>query len=460
MIDFATVVPSRSCRNDEKLVAHIMQYMRRALQELPTMPLLDILLLTIKDNQYALLLLKNPNLPLSHTSYMLRLLELMNIFLAYCEPGTGFVAEALLYRAAIAFLYRQDEHAIFNYQLVGEINPALGRMFMGGVVGQMAQMRLLNRPKNEFNNAMLILPIMADVRCNSKAPYGRLLRPTWSLPKDASFVRERPFVRLLIADRHVRCDYCLAYAPFTLIPCRSCSLVMYCSTRCYDRAQNEYHKVECSLGSILRSQFGNAEFLAARVTIRLYHLFNDIDVLTTYIRNLPRSIPHASYEIPGGVAGRFAEESYMKLYFLATNRSKLSRAELKRDGINACKIAQMIQRHLNLGNGELLLAELMVRHLQIARTNALTLYRAVDDPAVAAPAAPGNTPFAMVLTTTGSMFNHSNEPNVDYTLAVDGAIAFKTKRNIPRDEQLFINYCGGRKRGISPGKKSAVGQTV
>ncbi|XP_035894294.1 uncharacterized protein LOC118504210 [Anopheles stephensi] len=86
-----------------------------------------------------------------------------------------------------------------------------------------------------------------------------------------------------------------------------------------------------------------------------------------------------------------------------------------------------------------LFAELTVRHLHILRVNALVLHCSVDEPSKDEYSS-SSVPYALVLVTTGSMFNHSCDANVEYCLSPDGAIMFVAKRCIPRGTQMHINY--------------------
>lgn len=41
----------------------------------------------------------------------------------------------------------------------------------------------------------------------------------------------------------------------------------------------------------------------------------------------------------------------------------------------------------------------------------------------------------------GSIYNHATDPNADYTLNITKRIAtIKAKRNIPKDEEIYISY--------------------
>uniref|UniRef100_A0A182N3X0 MYND-type domain-containing protein n=1 Tax=Anopheles dirus TaxID=7168 RepID=A0A182N3X0_9DIPT len=435
------------CRNDQKLVAHVLQYMTQALEAVDPLPVMDDLHISCKSNERALQLLADRFLLLSHgmasPDNMLHQLERLNVFLAHSEPGTAAALEALIERTSIAFHLQQDHYCVYNYSLL-TASGSTGRVC--SLLYNAARTRRFGSPmRSPFGGDTGRQRIYANVRCATSAPYGRLLLSTGALQQGTVVVRERPFARLLIADRHVRCDYCLAYAPFTLEPCQSCSLVMFCSQYCKNRAHSEYHTVECSLGTLLRTQHTNAEFLAARITIRLYNMFGDADLLAGFVRNIPKKTPNASYETPeGGRPGSSPEQSYARLYHLATNRTRRKRPELKQDGIVACRIARLLRDQLGLAEYTSLeiLAEVTVRHIQVARTNALTLYRAANDPAAAVPAGLGGrtAPFALVLTSTGSQFNHACEPNVDYAIAEDGAIVFQTNRPVTPNEQMFITY--------------------
>uniref|UniRef100_A0A182XIP6 MYND-type domain-containing protein n=1 Tax=Anopheles quadriannulatus TaxID=34691 RepID=A0A182XIP6_ANOQN len=74
--------------------------------------------------------------------------------------------------------------------------------------------------------------------------YGRHVVTTRRLKVGDVVMLDTPFVKMLQEDcRYVRCDFCHAERPFTLIPCEGCTWVMYCSAECLSKAYDQYHRI-------------------------------------------------------------------------------------------------------------------------------------------------------------------------------------------------------------------------
>ncbi|XP_035901755.1 SET and MYND domain-containing protein 4-like [Anopheles stephensi] len=432
------IVASRSCRNGKKLVAFIIeQNMRLNHSYAPIVTFWS----NVKDNYHALWLyellntlyssqcLNTPNLQMYQ-------LKQLNIMIAYSTPGSKQLTEAYLKRARIAYAREEDFYCLYNISHAEEVSTthftsddSIQAMYYRARVRRNGSIDPTPHNGRTFENCL------SEVDCKDSVNYGRHLVGRQTFGSGNTVLSEVPFVSLLVHNFWLRCHHCLIYAPLVLIPCQYCSLAQFCSDTCRNRAYEEYHSMECAIMPILLAQCTPIQFLALRLTIRVYKMFlGTSDALDAYIRTLSEDIRANEYSTPS------PKPDYRKIYRLATNRKHLSRKTLTSDGLRAVSLARMLVREHGLPTSFVeLLAELTVRHLHILRSNALVLHCSVDEPSKDEYSS-SSVPYALVLVTTGSMFSHSCDANVDYSLSPDGAIMFVANRYIPRGTQMHINY--------------------
>ncbi|XP_035892090.1 SET and MYND domain-containing protein 4-like [Anopheles stephensi] len=435
------LVTSNSCRNDKKLVAFIIERRMRLIEVV--MPMV-MFLSNVKENFRALWFYNNyecnipPNAsrPLTTAYRKRRHQERLNMLIAYSTPGSQLNVGGYLKRAHISFFNKEDFYCLYNIYHAKKAN--LTFVESSSSVPRLYNSALVRGSGSIYPSPLkerLVVSCFSLVECRDSTNYGRHLNARQNLARGDTALREMPFVSLLIKDLWMRCHHCLIYAPLVLIPCQSCSLALFCSETCRDLAHEEYHSMECAIMPILLGQYTPIQFLALRLTIRVYKMFlGTSDALDAYIRNLSDDVNANEYSTPS------AKPDYRKIYGLTTNRKHLSRKTLTNDGLRAVSLARMLVRKHCLPNSFVkLLAELTVRHLHILRSNALVLHCSVDEPSKDEYSS-SSVPYALVLVTTGSMFNHSCDANVEYSLSPDGAIMFVAKRCIPRGTQMHINY--------------------
>lgn len=432
------LVASRSCRNDRKLVEFIIQQ---------RMVLLDTQWLLStgwfkKDNDLALRMYER--IPTTFNSHSVLKL---NQVIAYSEPRSERLKHAYLQRAVHAYANREDFYCMYNLWHLEEVDE------IGGLLNPLYQelYQELSRAACDRRSGIVnpspqhdvhYQHCFANVLCKELPECGRFLTPQRRCNRGSTVMCERPYVRLLVADRYFRCHYCLAHVPLVLIPCPTCSSTLYCSNTCRNRAYDEYHALECAILACLRIQFTTLEHLAVRLTCRVINMFaGQLDQLEPYVRSLLASFTPSSHSTP---YGRDAPESpckqYARIYHLATNRRQITRAALTENGLRAVSLAKLLVEQNKLPAGLLpIIAELTVRHMHIAAANVLPLHRSDADPAVESQNKT-STRYALVLLTTGSRLNHACNSNLAYQLTQNGTVSFLAKHHLCPGMQLTINY--------------------
>ncbi|XP_058128396.1 SET and MYND domain-containing protein 4-like [Anopheles ziemanni] len=448
--------------SDESLVKHVHRFAPHVLDSYGFItPIVNFLFCRLKNNVWAQISyehmeVENYPYPVPSTTddpvnlddryrLMMRHLERLNQKIAYTEPGTEQLVEAFIERALLSYTFGEDWIAMFNLKLAITIDciPVT-------LVDSVKELYLeaYGRAKGMFYPSIgnrINPPLCYSEAYMAENPLsGRHLLARRSLSRGELVTREWPFVRLLTADNLLRCDYCLVYLPFALIPCGGCSQALYCTLTCCMRAFEEYHALECSFIGILRSHYTFLEQLGARLTLRAIRLCNGS---MEQLGVLSANRGGYNYNVPLGFNSD-PRMAYGMINNLSTNRNRLKARGLFRDGAKAIGLAKLlgpeIERIYQTKNDytlQMVVAEHLVHHLQIARVNTLYLWRSVEDPEQATNCRTNSKPFAAVLLANGSLFNHSCVPNVHYTLEPStGAILFAANNDIPRNTMLNINY--------------------
>lgn len=115
-----------------------------------------------------------------------------------------------------------------------------------------------------------------EVKRNSQ--YGRYVVTNADLKVGTVIIEEKPFSAILIpAERFKRCENCLQSNSLSLIPCKNCSDVMYCSETCREIAYTKFHKFECGMVKILDDMFDYRNHFALKIFFESLDKFQSLD---------------------------------------------------------------------------------------------------------------------------------------------------------------------------------------
>lgn len=130
------------------------------------------------------------------------------------------------------------------------------------------------------------VPFVADCVEMHRNPYdGRHLRATRKLKVGDVVAIEKPFCTLVAsAHQYERCEHCGEERDRNLIPCESCTAVMFCSRECRTEAMGSYHQYECaSVEVIKRLNLDPIVMTPIRLMLSALALFKgDIETLYDY----------------------------------------------------------------------------------------------------------------------------------------------------------------------------------
>ncbi|KAJ9579142.1 hypothetical protein L9F63_024750 [Diploptera punctata] len=257
---------------------------------------------------------------------------------------------------------------------------------------------------------------------------------------------EKPFASVLLPDSFgTHCFNCLRHSE-TLLPCRFCSNVMYCSEECRSSSWDKNHSVDCSILSILQNlEINKMGFLALKILI--------IVRKTTDFKNMLISLQNEENleERKKGFNNNncYSSSDYSPIYWLVGNTEKRTVSDLFRRSITAACILHCLETmtdffsDIDVNQYKYEIGGLLLRHLQnlpcnahevseLVKTNAkhleegASLWESIEIGAAA---------YAML-----SLVNHSCDPNVVRHSYEGDTAVLRAIRPIATGEQVLDNY--------------------
>nr|XP_040230859.2 SET and MYND domain-containing protein 4-like [Anopheles coluzzii] len=273
--------------------------------------------------------------------------------------------------------------------------------------------------------------------------YGRHVVTTRRLKVGDVVMLDTPFVKTLQEDcRYVRCDFCHAERPFTLIPCEGCTCVMYCSQECLSKAFDQYHRYECGVMRVAYSVCGRFPATALRATATAISIFDgDLVALQNHLDALDES------QVNGFTMDwRMAtpKDVYSTMHMLTTNQERRGLVDRTYQILVAILLHKAMVERTELGpkckaspKMDKLLFDLILRHAQTIRCNhqLLSFYEGQPEEKGFEHKLYGAACYPSV-----SMLNHSCASNVRRLILPDGRCAMIVIRPIGKDCQLFDSY--------------------
>lgn len=132
--------------------------------------------------------------------------------------------------------------------------------------------KIASLPDLSYGQSDEILSASSAVRIEYNCDMGRHIVATRDILPGDVLVIEKPYASILLPDAYsTYCFHCLQRSD-SLIPCNSCTLVLYCNESC--RAQNweQSHRTECDLlPSLLKYGCSKMELLAVRILLIATH---------------------------------------------------------------------------------------------------------------------------------------------------------------------------------------------
>lgn len=238
------------------------------------------------------------------------------------------------------------------------------------------------------------------------------------------------------SSRYHRCINCLDENSLNLIPCPFCTNAMFCSQKCFNRANDEYHRFECPISDYLLVHFNKIHLSALRVSLKAIKSFESINGMVEFCRENDNSnVTTFSFNHTRNFG---PVERYKQVHCLATNQDKRKPSDLFQRATIAAVLYNQLLQHTELtdilssSESKSAFLEILFRHLQTSATNFHTLGLAETPTMEGIDYANGAYPFC-------SLLNHSCAPNI-CRMSIGRKMMVFTLRVIKQGEQLFDNY--------------------
>ncbi|XP_049295485.1 SET and MYND domain-containing protein 4 [Anopheles funestus] len=385
-----------------------------------------------------------------------------NESIAFSEKGTEDRAIAFANRSMICYELQRYEECLENIRLARDSNypeRLAGKLVKREEDARKALLAAANKHsavKGSDNsqahggevklsyNAYETLPQVAEcLELAESEKFGRFIVTNRQLNAGDVVILEQPFCRLLRdVYRCIRCDFCLKESIFTLIPCERCTVAMYCTAECMDKAYKQYHRVECPIIRNMWRIFTKLPVLSLRVVITAIYSFDyNLQAMEEHLGELDKKKVNAFTMDWTKATSR---DVYDTVHVLETNANARDSKDRMLRVFFTTIISKLLMEHTDLGiicgldfdlSG--LLGNLILRHLQTSAVNMHSLHYMEYQPDQQLYELENHASACFPLL---SMLNHSCAPNVTRVTLLDGRCAVIVNRPIPKGGQLYDNY--------------------
>lgn len=285
------------------------------------------------------------------------------------------------------------------------------------------------------------VPYVADcLELYQNKKYGRHIIANRNLDVGDIIAIEDAFCVLLPREKlYGQCDNCFIENSRSLIPCKYCTAVMYCSEKCYDVAMKNYHQYECPIIDDIHKMLKYTEdVFPLRMTFRAIANFGSVNDLTAFLSESDGQNNNVFNMDLGSTMGISPRESYAQIYSIQKETSNLCRYRLFY--LPSIYLELMRKTSMTKQFPENLLLKLIRHHIQLLPAPIILEYvlkqgdvSVIND--VNEDVALGMYPFR-------SLINHACLSNIAFTFSGTRAIV-SVLAPIKAGEQLFESYSYG-----------------
>lgn len=113
--------------------------------------------------------------------------------------------------------------------------------------------------------------------------YGRFVITNQNLMVGEIIAIEQPFsTSISLQQQYERCENCLMECSRSLLPCKMCTAVMFCSEQCREEAMYRFHRFECPVIGLINNELDSIEKLSVRITLCALSAFGSVDAFRTF----------------------------------------------------------------------------------------------------------------------------------------------------------------------------------
>lgn len=298
-------------------------------------------------------------------------------------------------------------------------------------------------PKLSYKPNPKIPHISECIELKEDDQFGRYLITNRNLNAGDIVIEEKPFSSLLVNDhRYMNCDYCHDDKFLTLIPCKCCTVTMFCSTKCQQKAMDNYHRIECSVIKDMQLHFTKVILMALRTTTTAISTFDyNLEELRLYVESIDEKSLNP-FKLDWTTID--SKQVYSTIHVLATNQDSRSTSDIVQRSVYAIIMSELLFQHTELGklcdNNEShdLIRTLLFRHAQTAPVNmhsVMFMDYTPNEIEKYSQLKLGCGSFPIL-----SMINHSCAPNLVRMTLPNGHVVALVNRPIKKGGQLFDNY--------------------
>ncbi|XP_062557082.1 SET and MYND domain-containing protein 4 [Armigeres subalbatus] len=443
----------KDCKSDSEIIA----YVRRIIDQGITDPLALGLENDCKDEMKAVDCRKlgNEKFHPKIRQYV-KAVSYYNESIALSENGSESLAIAYANRSAVCYELKEYAACLVNIRLARENSYPEHLLFKldnrekdclkqvaeaeGKQLHEESERRV---PKLSYKPNPKIPHISDCIELKEDDQFGQYLITNRNLNAGDIIIEEKPFSTLLVSDRrYLNCDYCHDDKFLILIPCTGCTVTMFCSTDCQQKAMEKYHRIECSVIKNMRSMFTKVILMALRTTTTAISTFDyNLEELKIHIESIdertfnPLKLDWTAME---------AKQVYSAIHCLATNQNLRTPSDIVQRSVYSIIMSEMLFRKTEFGtlcdNNEShdLIRSLLFRHAQTSPANMHSLMFTEYTPQ-------GNEKYSQLFLGCGSFpilskINHSCAPNLVRITLPNGNVIALLNRPIKKGGQLFDNY--------------------
>ncbi|XP_055593209.1 SET and MYND domain-containing protein 4 [Uranotaenia lowii] len=381
--------------------------------------------------------------------------EFYNQSIAVSPVGSESMGIAYANRSAVCFELREYEDCLLNIRLAMENNypkhliPKLEKRMaeclkLASKTPNVKKANDRQQPKLSYKSNPKIPHISSCLELKEDPQFGRYLVTNRDVKAGDILIMEEPFSSILLTDlKYSTCDFCHEDLFLRLIPCEGCTVTMFCSNACKDKAYQAYHRIECPIVKEARTLVTKVIFMAFRTTTTAISTFdNNFDELKSHVQNIDETTLNPFQFDWNTITAR---ERYSTIHALATNKNLRTPSDLLQRSIYAIVLSDALFNKTWLKDicdgtesHRDFVRVLIFHHSQTSPVNMHSTMYINYRPNTADVHAHDNLgcgAFPIL-----SMINHSCSPNMVRITLPDGRNMAFLNRPLKKGDQIFDNY--------------------
>lgn len=298
-------------------------------------------------------------------------------------------------------------------------------------------------PTFEYEHHKTIPFVVDCVEFAKNSRYGRHLIASRDLRVGQIVMIEDPYVSVALASvKYMRCANCLKENRLNLIPCTRCTCAMFCTVKCRDEADKNFHQYECSIIDALHEFLVANHLVSIRVILRAVRDFGSAEALTKYVSSIKeRDLDHM-HAFKTNFKSGVPQDLYKPIHGLVTNDKNLTSSEIFLHTLNTGLIYRLLMKYTPLSEVFQTQAQMDCLMRLIYRHSLTTAMNGQQSTMLSKPARLSHSleqPCGWGLYPVCGLLNHSCAPNT-YRIKLGQSNMMIVAKPIKQGFQLFDSY--------------------